>query len=328
MAPRANWKGYLKLSLVSCAVALYPASSTSSRVHFNTLDRRTGNRVKRLYVDPETGDPVEAEDQVKGYAVAKNTYVQVEDEELDAIRIESSHTIDIESFVPRSEVDSRYLDAPYYIAPDDRVAQEAFAVIRDAMRDDGVVGLGRVVIARRERIIMLEPFEKGLLGTVLRYGYEVREAGAYFEDIPDVPVPAEMKDLAHLIVDRKAGHFDPAAFEDRYENAVVELVRSKQAGVPAEAPAPAPAPRNVINLMDALKRSIAAEKGGATDQPAERPMAKSRAPARAPAAKPAGKAAPKPAPSSKTTEKAGRSTPAGKAAPARRAASSGRKARA
>src|SRR6478735_5934889 len=174
MAPRANWKGYLKLSLVSCAVALYPASSSSSRVSFNTLNRTTGNKVKRIYVDPDTGEEVHGEDQVKGYAVAKNAYVLVEDDELDAVKIESTHTVDIEKFVPRSEIDPRYMDAPYYIAPDDRVAQEAFAVMREAMRDSGMVALARVVIARRERILMIEPWDKGLLGTVLRYGYEVR----------------------------------------------------------------------------------------------------------------------------------------------------------
>ncbi len=260
MAPRANWKGYLKLSLVSCAVSLYPASSTSSRVAFNTLSRKTGNRVKRLYVDPDTGEEVGPDDQVKGYAVAKNSYVTVDDEELDAIRIESTHTVEIEKFVPRSEIDERYMDAPYYLAPDDRVAQEPFAVIRDAMRESGMVGIGRVVISRRERIVMIEPFEKGLLATVLRYASEVRDAGSYFEEIPDLKIPAEMKDLATVIIERKAGHFDPAEFEDRYETAVVTLVRSKQAGQPTPT-FETPRTTNVVNLMDALRRSLAAEQG-------------------------------------------------------------------
>jgi DNA end-binding protein Ku len=161
MAARANWKGYLKLSLVSCAVALYPATSSSSRVRFNTLNRATGNRVKQQYVDPDTGETVDAEDRVKGYEVAKNSYVVVEDEELEAIRIESTHTIDIESFVPIDQVDKRYLEAPYYIAPDDKVAREAFAVIRDAMKAKGRAGIGRVVISRRERMVLLEPLGKG-----------------------------------------------------------------------------------------------------------------------------------------------------------------------
>ena len=255
MAPRANWKGYLKLSLVSCAVALYPASSTSTRISFNTINRKTGNKVKRIYIDPETDEEVGTEDQVKGYAVAKNEFVLIEDEDLDQVKIESSRTIDIEKFVPRSEIDPRYMEAPYYIAPEDKVSQEAFAVIREAMGNADVVGLGRVVISRRERIIMLEPFERGVLGTVLRYGYEVRNANAYFDDIPNVVLPDEMKDLARLIIDRKAGHFEPAEFNDRYEDAVAEMVRAKQGGTTVTSAAPA-SPGNVINLMEALRRSI------------------------------------------------------------------------
>lgn len=267
MAVRANWKGYLKLSLVSCAVALYPAVSSSSRVRFNTLNRETGNRVKRQFVDAETGEPVEAEDQVKGYQIGKGAYVVVEDEELEAIRIESTHTIDVESFVPRDEVDERYLDTPYYIAPDDKVAQEAFAVIRDAMKEKEMAGLARVVIARREHMILLEPLGKGLLGTTLRFPYEVRDEKPYFEDIPEVKLPAEMRELAAHIVEKKTAHFEPSQFEDRYENAVIALVKSKQTGKPVEMPK-APQPSNVINLMDALRKSIGAEKGhGAKDEP-------------------------------------------------------------
>jgi DNA end-binding protein Ku len=256
MAVRANWKGYLKLSLVSCAVALYPAASSSSRVRFNTLNRETGNRVRRQFVDAETGDPVESEDQVKGYQIGKGSYVVVEEEELEAIRLESTHTIEVESFVPRGEVDMRYLDAPYYIAPDDKVAQEAFAVIRDSMREKEMAGLGRVVISRREHMILLEPLDKGLLGTTLRFPYEVRDEKPYFEDIPDVKLPAEMRELAAHIVEKKAGHFDPSTFEDRYENAVIQLVKSKQTGKPIELPK-APQPSNVINLMDAFARASA-----------------------------------------------------------------------
>jgi DNA end-binding protein Ku len=267
MAVRANWKGYLKLSLVSCAVALYPAASSSSRVRFNTLNRETGNRVRRQFVDAETGDPVEAEDQVKGYQVGKGSYVVVEDEEIEAIRIESTHTIDVESFVPRDEVDLRFLETPYYIAPDDKVAQEAFAVIRDAMREHEVAGLARVVISRREHMILLEPLGKGLLGTTLRFPYEVRDEKPYFEDIPDVKLPAEMRELAAHIVEKKMAHFDPSKFEDRYENAVIQLVKSKQTGKPVELPK-APQPSNVINLMDALRRSIGAERADQRSNPA------------------------------------------------------------
>src|SRR5918993_4694729 len=258
MAARANWKGYLKLSLVSCAIALYPATSSSARVRFSTLNRETGNRVKRQYIDSETGEPGEDEQQVKGYEVGKGSYIFVEDGDLDAIKIESTHTIDIESFVMREEVDGRYLDAPYYIAPDDKVAQEAFAVIRDAMKEKGKAGIARVVISRRERMVLLEPLGKGIMATMLRYPYEVRGEQPYFEDIPDLDIPKEMRDLAGHIIETKSADFEPAKFEDRYENAMIELVKSKETGRPVAAPE-APRPSNVVNLMDALRRSIDAE---------------------------------------------------------------------
>ncbi len=309
MAPRANWKGYLKLSLVSCAVALYPASSTGERVSFNTINRKTGNKVKRIYIDPDTGEEVTGPDQVKGYAVAKNQFVLIEDEEIDTVRIESSHTIDIEKFVPRSEIDPRYMEVPYYISPDDKVAQEAFAVIREAMRQGNVVGLGRVVVSRRERIVMLEPWDKGLLGTMLRYGSEVRAAAAYFEEIPDVEVPEEMMDLAELIIKRKQGHFEPDSFTDRYEEALVGLVKAKQAGTAFETPE-APQASNVVDLMEALRRSIggpvgstAKAKGGGGTAAAEAPV-KPAAPSKAKrkgAAEPVKPAAP---PSRTRTKKA------------------------
>lgn len=308
MGPRATWKGYLKLSLVSCAVNLYPASSSSSRVSFNTINRKTGNKVKRQFIDAETGEVVENEDQAKGYPVAKDSYLLIDDEELDKIQIESSHTIDIEKFAPRSEIDPRYLEAPYYIAPSERVAEEAFAIIRDAMRDEKVVGLGRVVMARRERIMMLEPMGKGLVGTALRYGTEVRNEDTYFEDIPDMKLPEEMKDLAHVIIERKAGHFRPEDFNDRYEDAVVELIRAKQAGMPAKAPEQPSRPSNVVSIMDALRKSIAAE-GGAT--PAAR-KAGAKAAEEAPAAR-------KPKAPSKSKGEAAKAAPAPAAQKARKA---------
>ena len=308
MAPRANWKGYLKLSLVSCAVNLYPASSASSRISFNTINRKTGHKVKRQFVDAETGEVVENEDQAKGYAVAKDSYLIVDDAELDAIQIESTHTIDIEKFVPRSEIDSRYFDAPYYIAPNERVGEEAFAIIRDAMRDENVGGLGRVVIARRERIMMLEPLGKGLLGTVLRYGYEVRAEDSYFEDIPDLKLPEEMRDLAHVIIEKKAGHFAPGDFTDRYEDAVVQLIRAKQAGMPAKAPEQPPRASNVVSIMDALRKSIAAV--GASAPPAGKSSAK--APEEV-------AAAPKPKAPSKTKDAVAKAAPAPPAQKARKA---------
>src|ERR687887_548901 len=173
MAPRAYWKGYLKLSLVSCPIALYPAASSSERVSFNRINKKTGNRLKQQLVDAESGEPVDKEDIGRGYEIGKGQYLQVEDEELEKIQIQSTHTIDINSFVPRAEIDDRYLDSPYYIAPTDQVGQEAFAVIRDTIRDKNMVALGRIVLTRREHVIMLEAFDKGLLAMTLRYPYEV-----------------------------------------------------------------------------------------------------------------------------------------------------------
>jgi len=259
MAPRAYWKGYLKLSLVSCPIALYPAASSAERVSFNRINKKTGNRLKQQLVDAETGEPVDKEDVGRGYEIGKGQYIQVEDAEIDGIKIESTHTIDIDSFVPRAEIDDRYLDTPYYIAPTDQVGQEAFSVIRDAIREKRMVALARVVLSRREHVIMLEAFDKGLLGTTLRYAYEVRDKAGYFEDIPDLKLPAEMKELASHIVNSKSAHFDPLRFQDHYENALVELLRAKQAGRIAEPVKDEPAPQRVINLMDALRASIGAD---------------------------------------------------------------------
>lgn len=269
MAPRANWKGYLKLSLVSCAVELYPASTTKERVSFHLLNRETGNRLRRQLVDAETGEVVESDDQVKGYEVAKRDYVMMEDGDLESVAIESTHTIDIESFVPRAEIDEVYLETPYYLAPDGKVAEEAFAVIRDAMREKKVVGLGRVVLYRRERIVMLEPRGKGIAARTLRYAYEVRDDEDYFEDIGDVKVSGEMLDLAEHIIDKKLTSFDPAKFEDRYQNALIDLIKAKTGHRPAPKIDAPSKPSNVINLMDALRKSIAAEKQ--PDKPASRP---------------------------------------------------------
>jgi DNA end-binding protein Ku len=260
MAPRAYWKGYLRLSLVSCPIALYPASSSAERVSFNRINKKTGNRLKQLLVDSESGEPVEKEDIGRGYEVDKGQYVLVEDDELEKIKIESSHTIDIDRFVPRAEIDDRYMDSPYYIAPTDKVGQEAFAVIRDVIREKKMVALGRVVLTRREHVIMLEAFDNGLLGTTLRYAYEVRDAKGYFEDVPELKLPKEMKDLAAHIVDSKAGHFEPTGFEDHYETALVELLRAKQAGRVIQQPKDEEAtPARVVNLMDALRASIGTE---------------------------------------------------------------------
>ena len=230
MAPRANWKGYLRLSLVSCPIALYPASSLSEKVSFNRINRKTGNRLKQQNVDSETGDVVSREDIARGYEVGKGQYLPVEDEEIEAVEIESTRTIEIDQFVPRNEIDDRYIDSPYYIAPDGQVGQDAFAVIRDTIAKMSMVAIGRVVLTRREHIIALESRGRGLVGLTLRYPYEVRDEKLYFEDIPEVKLPKDMLDLATYVVQTKSGHFDPSQFEDRYENALVDLLKKKEAG--------------------------------------------------------------------------------------------------
>jgi len=266
MAPRPNWKGYLKLSLVSCPVALFPATTSSERVSFRTLNRSTGNRVRRQFVDEQTGEPVEAEEQAKGYEVAKGEYLMLDDDELKAVQIESNHTIDIERFVPRGDVDELYLDTPYYLTPTDRVGEEAFAVIRDAMGAEKKVGLARVVLFRRERLMMLEPRGKGIVAVSLHYGNEVHAIDGYFGEIPDLELPKEMLELAKHIIEKMSGKFEPEQFEDRYENALIELIRSKQKGTPVK-PQPTHRQTNVINLMDALRRSVEGEAKDAAARP-------------------------------------------------------------
>jgi DNA end-binding protein Ku len=281
MAPRPTWKGYLKLSLVSCSVALYTATTTNERVRFNILNRKTGNRVHNLVVDAETEEPVEREDRVKGYQYEKGQYLQIEDEELDEVALESTHTIDIDSFVPRKEVDELYLDESYYIIPNDKVAYEAFAVIRDAMAKEDLVGLARVVLYRRERILMLQPRGKGLMATALRYHNEVRDEKQYVSDIPKTDVPEDMLDLAVHILKSKKAHFDPDKFEDRYEEALTDLIKAKQAGKPLPK-LNEPKPSNVVNLMDALRRSVKQENPGKPSAAAKttRAAPKKRAPAK------------------------------------------------
>lgn len=292
MAERASWSGYLKLSLVSCAISLFPATTAAERIRFHIVNRKTGNRVKRMFVDSETGKEVDTDEQVKGFEAGKGDYLLIEDEEIEDIRIESTHTIDITQFVPREDINSRFLDNPYYMAPDDKVAAEAFAVIREAMEREGKAGIGRLVMARRERMIMMEPLGKGILATTLRYPYEMREAEDYFDDIPAIRTNSEMLDLASHIIAKKAGSFRPEEFTDRYEEALEELVKSKQNGKPPKTPAAAPKPSNVINLMDALRKSIGADKQSEskTAARASRPTRKTKTKA---SAKPARKAAAK-----------------------------------
>ena len=272
---RPYWKGYIKLALVSCPIALYTASSSSERVAFRQINKKTGNRLRQQLIDDVTREPVEAADKGRGYEYAKNSYLLIEDEEIESIEVESNHMIEINSFVPRSEIDERYLDSPYYIGPNDPVGQEAFAVIREAMRGKDMVALGRVVLAKRERVIMLQPWEKGLLGTTLRYPYEVRNSKDYFYDIPDVKIAPDMLTLAEHILKSKETTFDPSKFVDRYEQAVIQLLEKKQQGMPAAKAAPFVAPTNVVSLMDALRRSIAEDsKAGRAPKKAATPKPK------------------------------------------------------
>ena len=254
--PRPYWKGYLKLSLVSCPIALYTATSPGERVAFRQINKKTGNRLRQQLIDEETGEPIDPDDKGRGYEVDKGVYLRVEDEELDAIAIESSHTIDIDCFVPKAEIDERYIDSPYYLVPENKVALEAFAVIRDAMRDKGMVALGRVVLSKRERVIMLQPRGKGLLGATLRYPYEIRDETLYFGDIGEIQIPKDMLALAEHILDSKAAKFDPSKFHDRYEEAIVTMLNEKKAGMPIAKQRPMPRIVAGTDLMAALRQSI------------------------------------------------------------------------
>jgi len=256
MAPRANWKGFLRLSLVTCPVALYPATSDTEKVSFNQLNRNTGHRIKYLKVDAETGDEVDSSDIIKGYAVDKDTYVEVTKEELENVALESTHTIEIDEFVPKSEIDTRYLVRPYYLVPDGKVGHDAFAVIRETIRKMDKVALGRLVLTSREHIIALEPMDKGLMGTLLRYPYEVRNENEYFSDIQDVKITKDMLDLAQHIVEQKSGSFEPDKFEDHYETALIDLINQKRAGRTISAPVKSRTSGNVVDLMDALRKSL------------------------------------------------------------------------
>lgn len=275
MAPRPTWKGFLKLSLVSCSVALYPATTTTERVHFHIINRKTGNRIRNDVVDVETDEAVSAENRVKGYEFAKGEYLLLEDDELDNVALESTHSIDIAEFVPVEEIDRIYLDESFYLVPEGDVAQEAFAVIREAMRKANLAALAKLVVYRRERLLLLQPRGKGLLATALRYNTEVRDEKDYFDAIPNVKVPPDMLKLATHILESKQGHFDPERFEDRYEQALHELIDAKRAGKKPPVVS-APTPSNVINLMDALRRSA----GGKPPKTPARKQTKAKRPAR------------------------------------------------
>jgi len=279
MAPRANWKGFLRLSLVTCPVALFPATSDSEKISFNQINRNTGHRIKYMKVDADTGEEVSSEDIMKGYKVDTDTYIEISRDELDNIALESTRTIEIDQFVPKSEIDELYLVRPYYIVPDGKVGHDAYAVIRETIRSLDKVALARVVLTNREHVIALEARDNGLMGMLLRYPYEVRNSAEYFDDIQDVKITKDMLDLAKHIVQQKSGHFDPTKFEDHYEAALTELINKKRNGekiTPASKPV---SNDNVISLMDALKRSISG-KPAAKAEPAAK-SAKGKKPRKA-----------------------------------------------
>jgi DNA end-binding protein Ku len=311
--PRAYWNGFLKLSFVSCPVALYSATTAAERVSFRQVNRRTGHRLKHQLVDSVTGETVESREKARGHEVGENRFLLVEDRELEQARCErplpgavqlaepagrasaatpasepdehgeadeeqnreddgekeefadpvprpqNTRTIEIERFVPAGQVDLRYFEKPYYIVPRDVIGQEAFAVIRDAMSREDVAGLARVVLSSRERPMLVAPMGNGLCGVTLRFVHEVREKEEYFGGIPEMKLPAEMMKLAQHIIHTKAATFDPAMLEDHYRNALVRILRKKQAKLPTLSEPVAPSRENIINLMDTLRRSIVAE---------------------------------------------------------------------
>ncbi|MBM3090343.1 Ku protein [Ensifer sp. T173] len=229
VAPRANWKGYIKFGEVTCPVALYTAASTSDRIAFNTLNRKTGNRVKREFVDGETGDTVERDDQVKGYEMENGQYVVLEPEEMAEAVPESDKTLKIEAFIPCSQIDTIYFDKPYYLAPD-KLGTDAFVLLRDGMKQEKVAAIARTVLFRRVRTVLIRVHGKGLIASTLNFDYEVRSADKAFEDLPDLKIEGEMLDLAEHIIETKMGSFDASSFDDRYEAAVAELVKAKIEG--------------------------------------------------------------------------------------------------
>lgn len=281
--PRAYWKGYLKLSLVTCAVSLFPASSQAEKTHFHQINRKTGNRLRQQMVDESTGRVVEGDQKGRGYELSDGKYVEIEPDELTAVEIASTHTIDIDKFVPDKEIDKRYYERPYYIVPKDENATEAFAVIRDAMKDKGKVALARIVFANREHVLAIEAWGKGMLATTLRYDHEIRDDEPFFKDIASPRVSKDMVELAGHILDRKSGHFDASKFKDQYETALRKLVRRKASGKVIEHKQAENEGSNVIDLMDALKKSLGNKPASGGKAPAGKP-GKARASKRTPKA--------------------------------------------
>lgn len=284
MAPRANWKGFIKVGELTCGVALYTAASTSERIAFHTLNRETGNRVRRQFVDQETGKPVASEDQVKGYEVAQGEYVVLEPDEIAAAVPESDKTLAVEAFIPCGEIDDAYFDKPYYLAPAGRVAEEAFALIREGLRRKSVAALARTVLFRRVRTVLIRAHHGGMIANTLNFDYEVRSAKEAFGGIPEMRIKGEMLDLARHIIETKSGEFDPKGFDDRYEAAMADMIRAKIQGKPFEAPKRR-AESKVVDLMEALRQSAGAgsakrgakPKAGAKRTPAAAAKTRTRA---------------------------------------------------
>jgi len=282
MRGRPTWQGHLRLSLVSCPVALYTATAQAGDVHFNLLHKTTHNRIRMIPTDPETG-PVDRDDIVKGFEIDKDRYVVVTDEEIDQVRLESTRTIDIEHFVPEGEIDRLYWNDPYFLLPDGKEAEEAYAVIREAMRATGRIALGRVVMHTRERLLAIEPRDNGLLAYTLRTQDEVRDPDEAFDEIPAVKPDAKMVEIARKIIDQLEAKFDPSTFTDRYEEALRHLIREKEKGAGGKVTVEEPADTKVVDLMEALRRSLG--KPGAAKGRAPPKKAKLAAHRKAPARK-------------------------------------------
>jgi DNA end-binding protein Ku len=268
MAARSYWRGFLKLSLVSCPIRMMPATTRANRLSFHNLNRETMHRIEMVPHDSETGEELDRDELVRGYEAEKGRFVTVEDDELEQLEIESSRTIDLDVFVDESKVDPMYLESPYYVGPDGKTGDETFRVIREAMREAKKAGIGRVVLASRERPVLVEPRGEGMLMTTLRSASEVRDAKEFLPGPADVELDPELIKLAESIIEQKTGHFDPSRFEDRYQKALHEIVEAKLKGRKPAPPKPAPTAAPVIDLMAALKRSLQAE--GAAKPPAPR----------------------------------------------------------
>jgi DNA end-binding protein Ku len=265
MAARSIWKGYLRLSLVNCSVALYPAVTDANKVHFHKLNRETGNRLRMRMVDEDTGEEVAREQQVKGYQLSKGSTVQVEEDDLDKIALEATHVMEITKFVPREQIDPLYFDRPYFLAPNDDASQEAFAVLREAMRQKEIGGLATLIMHERDHVVLLEPRETGMLATMLRSPEEVREAKDAFRGIKKSRIGGELLDVAEMLIERKMGKFEPSEFKDHYATALKALLRAKKAGRKIKEIEPPAEPTKPSSVLEALRESL--KQGGGRAHP-------------------------------------------------------------